>query len=278
MFEIFKAILDAFGRLLDPAALSRLAKERGKEELGAKLFMLYIAVDRICIDGEALVDAFEQHLSRMTGYLASAKDRWALGGLKCIPGLSGMLQKQRRNLGSLQHALLAVEGELQILDPLAFRKLMVLTRGELPGKERLVRQLFNLAPAEDAERVPILGPTEEDLLRATDELMRDSGFLERLALGGPPGFEDLDDPEAGVVARIQARYRRGPPLSTVWDEADLKLLNDYLVEREPRKQLHVLRAVADDLRKTLDVTFPASEILSLIGSAKFRTRYRELLT
>jgi len=163
VFEIIKALLESVSKLIDPVALSKLAKERRKEELGAKLFMLYAVIDDICIDGDQIVSDLGIYVERMEKYASVERDRWALGGLKCISGISRHLEQQLRNIEKARNALEELSTELHVIDPVGYRRLVLLARGVWQGKTRALEALDCACRLLEEGYVPLLGPTEEDL-------------------------------------------------------------------------------------------------------------------
>jgi hypothetical protein len=165
--------------------------------------------------------------------------------------------------------------ELQLIDPLSYKRLSTL----MPGREFVskteILEYFNLAPqVNELNDIPLVGPKEEEIAAVTLQLIENSEIAAAVD-GGE--FIRKQDMNAAMVAKIQAiqdSYKNGTVRWTgLWDEEVYKKIQDYLTNRKPREQLDEIQEIANALRANIVKIFPLNEILWTIGSRNFRNQY-----
>ncbi|MGF6806696.1 hypothetical protein OKW30_001822 [Paraburkholderia sp. Clong3] len=270
MNDVVIALLNCVAKLLDPVNLYNLFKTEKNQETGARLFMLFAAVDEVYFNGEVVVNDLESYVRKMTCYLQDERQRWALGGLKAVDHMSVHIDRQLEAIEALVNTAQELDAELRIVDPEGYAKLRLLSGGILIEKKQLLNALDSMIQLLRHDKVPLLGPSAQDLLRVANELVCE--FDVHAA-----GLEtEMTRKMADTVAALGEQFELGAvAYTTAWDESVFRLVKEYLATRNPRAQLQEIHMVALQIREAVSKVFAPDQILWLVGSSRFRSAYRK---
>jgi hypothetical protein len=272
--EIIIALLDSVMKLLDPDRLYELFKKRKKEELGAKLFMLYAVIDDIYVDGNQIVADLEEYVKTMDAYVNVDRQRWALGGLKQIRFSNSHIERQLKNINMAATTLQQLQTELHIIDPIGYMKAKVLMSGISNGKMGYLEALNSAPQLWQQGQLVLFGPTGQKLLDVATEIAQELGVDATNLVKRNSFDEKPQDRLTEIVAEIRKEFENGAVYySGLWDEAVFRTVQSYLANRNPRDQLEQIRAVSAQIREALEKLFLPADILWLVGSRKFRSSY-----
>jgi hypothetical protein len=243
MLEIVKVILEVVGKALNPSEITKMRKEKKLRELGADLFLLYTHLNEILITGEEIIRSLEGYVSRMERHLTQGDDAYALTAGSWV---KNKIVEQSFSLRKFGRTAERFANEMQILDADAYRKLQPLISDKM-------NVLWGLISVMDGGYLPMLGPTEADLLMLAEQKK-----------------EDPHGSTFGKLSRIGHDLRVSSISSKVdWDENIYKQIKEYLLTREPRKQLEEIRIVLQQIRASLEGNFSLQDVLLEVGDRRF---------
>ena len=244
MFEVVKLIVETLSKVLDPKSIPTLLRDRRKRELGAELFVLYVALNEVVTNGESIVSSLQTYCKRMEAHMEGNSDPYALTGGSWI---EHKLVRQRTNLAKFGRSVQRLYRELQIIDAESYRNMKPLIEGKSNALDSL---MCNLSEA----KLPANGPTDaslRQLLLQDDE--RDFKAWDRQ--GGLALREEFD--RGSLSAREP------------WNEQAYEIVERYLSTRKPRSQLEAISEVASNLKISLEKHFCVSDILLDVRDKRF---------
>lgn len=226
MLEIIKTILELAKQsgIFDLNKILEWKKKKQMKALGADLFLVYVALNEIIINGEAIVENLED--------MAGKGKRRTEGIYWFTVSLKGQYLSVRR----FERAIKRLSCELQILDAAQFRRLYMLLVGKENALDRVLHLLQN-------ERLPIDGLLIDDV---PDASARDNGYdgWARI-LTSPDSFIATNAPVSEIKEYLKDRQPR----------KQLKALKTILTKMKKNLDEHfsvgeILAEIGDKRRST----------------------------
>ena len=250
MFELIKVLVDYLGKLLSPAELLKLKKEKDLRELGSRLFILYVRLNEIIVTGEKIIEDLEFFVSRRESELSMGeRNEYTLDWGKKV--MVSTLGRQQANIARFSLALQGVHFQMAIVDSDAYWKLEYL----LHAKKTALAFLLDVL---NDGKITLSGPTEQELKGHLEKLdierVKSARWIAGLEFSRQVGKELVRD----VVS-----------VSGTWDNDVYSRIKTYLEKRKPRDQLKSLYAVATQLRKSLEKYLSVTDILLEVADEKF---------
>jgi hypothetical protein len=243
MLEVIKLLLDIFNKLFDPAEISKLSKEKKIKDLGAELYLLYIRLNELLVNGYFIVEELRRYAYRRDPY-TDGSGYW----LQCS------VRAQLRYIENVIQRLNKLRFQLQILDIEAYFKLEILLSSKQATLQTLKNMLwagvFPIMKYDDLQSAVPSKPPEEYI---------NSEIWER---------EELLNPIREIIN--MRLHENSLSITKAWDKNTYERLKAYLSSREPEARLDEIGHSLQKLHEALLKNFDIQDILLAVGDKRFQ--------
>ncbi|GAB3108381.1 hypothetical protein GCM10027160_06240 [Streptomyces calidiresistens] len=232
MIELLRVVFAALAEALPN--VPRLRREKRRRELAADLFLLYVALNRVVLLAEEIVDDLEARVRYPPG------DPRARFG----PAASHRVRRQAEQLARVRTLLLEHSAVFQILHAEAYNRMVLLLGVKMSALDVLLFIMrTGTLPTE---------PSGGEVRRILDAGLPDPGV-------------DFDE----VAHRMELAWRHsGIALGSAPDADTRERIAAYLEESRPRERVAGMRRVLADFRAVLEENFSVGDVLLDVGDRR----------
>ena len=240
MIEIIKALMEAV--VTGIPGIRTAKREKKYRKLGVDLFLLYVKLNEVTVNAEAIIHYLEEFATRTEQEIAEAEG-WPDSTFRYL------VRQQEQALHNVMSLFQSQSTLIQILQPQSYNELLPL----LSGKSGALRSLTYILGTERFPLDPSQADVDEWREPSQSHHRRRHDFPDRMLTGGP---------ELNSLIFGQSRHWEETALPTRgWDVNTRTQIVQYLEQRQPRQQLEKIKSALTLLRTTLMENFTVADIL-----------------
>jgi len=232
MIEMIKILLEAMLRAWDPTTLKERREKEKLRQLGVHLYLLYIQMNEVYRNGKKLVEEIESHLRFVK---RDSEATWRINNKQDV-----MIAAATQS-----HLLWQTLSTVQALGP------------ELTVLDATLKEMLS-----DVIQ------TKMDRMRSHREILGEFFILQRpIARRSMPSSRHNDDVRARHILIASKRYEITSLDAEEWTMADIKKLEAYMNDLDPKATLAELEKLLAAFRDILSRQFNTTELLVEVGES-----------
>lgn len=245
MFDVIKIAFDSIIKVISLEKIIELRKEKKIGDIGARLYLIYIDMNKIIIYGESIKDNLQTYITRMSNHLSTGNDKYALTAGKRI---NGEIELQIQSLVNLSNNMKTLFRELAVLDAESYYKMELLTDRKT-GALRVLSRLL------ESGYLPLTANKKIYKVITFNDELSEVGSVQRYLLKNK--IRDL------MLETCVSRDKD-------WEETEFKIIKEFIESGELENQLNNLKIEANKLYLNLKENFSTSDILLRVGDEKLK--------
>jgi hypothetical protein len=239
VFDLLKFFVEVTLKILPSVSAEK--RKNTLNSIGADLFQIYIFLNEAEMLGEIILETLDGDIERLGRKMATEGGEATITVGWQFPSL---LTRQRQNLDFILMLLKKYGDELQVVDPVAYRKLRL-------SVTRKFNALSVITSLLGSSQIPI-ERNSNSLTELMDRLVRESVH------GNLRDIKNFMSEVDNALIMV--------PVEDSWSASQYQELAEVLDITRLERQLASIRQSLDSLRESLTNTFSIQEILPLVGS------------